>query len=224
MTESEVLGLKEATKALTTWDSSNVAFGHVASIDVKKDYYIFEFFCLMRILKGLGRNYIIEFKKGRKYPTAFPGGPAKMKDYPYFSLVEKEKLKSQFWISYGTTVILSDASGSNPSPDISFLSKEPNLNVTEKDLLLIMDAKFKKNPSSPLSKTIMGAFLFCVHDCKLESPKAFRIDFTGIEDFNGNCLITNGKVILKHAKKCKEYRVKLIGYLDHENEDFEVVG
>jgi len=176
-----------------SWHNSKEAIAHVIS-DVDKanatDNYIYEFYCYICIIVDLLSNYEIEFIKGDgDYAFKFPQAAAEKKGKPRFHALKDGKV--QFQICAGTKISGSFDSEQN-HPDISFQLADSSDQPVRSDLIIILDAKFRENPNSKLSKGEVYTFIVNVSLFKLNTIPNFQINLNRLKDFYGNCLITNG--------------------------------
>ncbi|UCH97182.1 MAG: hypothetical protein JSV88_10120 [Candidatus Aminicenantes bacterium] len=189
-----VIALEEAS----VWHNSKKSVAHVESReDEKGKSYIYEFYCYIRIVADLMRNYVLEYIPGEgKFPHKFPQAPANKKGKPRFHAYEKRKSNKKgslkFQLCAGTK-INGKFQSENNHPDISFqkakASEDPGCN----DLILIYDAKFQEDPKSNLNKEEVYKFATIVRcfDLNKKKKKALKIKFNDLVGLEGNCLLTN---------------------------------
>lgn len=111
----------------------------------KKKEYIYEFYCFLRIIRDLKKNYKIEIQNA-KGNIAFPKAPASKKNYPYF--VVKDKLTNKLLFEICTSIDIKGLANETSAPDISFLHPMDNMEPTYKDVFMLFDAKFKHKLST----------------------------------------------------------------------------
>ena len=159
---------------------------------IASENYIYEFYCFISIISDLRKNYILEFVPGTgQFQFKFPQAAATKKGKPKFQAIEKDE--PIFQICAGTMI-----EGRVPSeenhPDISFQKATATDNPTYEDLILIMDAKYRENSKSPLSKDEVYKFGMILTLFALNNSQIADIKFDQLKEFSCNCLITNGKV------------------------------
>jgi hypothetical protein len=224
MTAEDIANLQAEVRKISTWDKTQIAFGHVSGKASKSKDSMFEFFCLVWLLSKLEHNYSIRFIPGGKHSSTFPMAPGKKSDWPYFELMHKTDASLNIQICYGTEINFSFDKNNGHSPDISVQNFGSPLKPVETDLLLIFDAKFKNDPNHVLPKDTINGFMQCVNSFQLKDPATLNVDFSSIPDFLSNCLITNGKLIVKHGIYCQRFKVKLVGGFAHDSTQLEFVG
>lgn len=200
--------LSKVTERLTKWESSGKAFGYFTGIKTCEDK-IYEFYIYLRILKDLETHYVITYISNGK--NTFPGAPALKANYSYFEATHKTKPNNSYQICYGTKIQLSYAPETMPAPDISIQKILSPLTPTEKDILIVMDSKYKYDKMKSISIAQIEAFMMKVVSLELSNAKYTDIDFGKLVDFKANCIITNGNVLSSHEKYCSKFHLRQIG-------------
>jgi len=175
------------------WHNTKESIAHVIS-DMDKanstDNYIYEFYCYICIIVDLLKNYEIEFIEGQgDHQFKFPQAAAEKKGKPKFQALQGGVV--QFQICAGTKIEGAYSSEQN-HPDISFQVANASDYPRREDLIIILDAKFRENPKSKLSKNEVYTFIVNVLLFRLTSKPSLQIELNKLKDFVGNCLITNG--------------------------------
>jgi len=202
--------LSEKLHFESKWYDRNEPFGHTNNDS--EDDYIYEFYCYLKILKDLKTHYKIKYDKGNK---GFPTKPAKKEGYSKFLLLDKNSNNKLFQVCAGTKIIKHNGKVSDTdAPDISFQKSDANDNPNYNDVLMIMDAKYKLNPSKKLTKPIIEQFATIVRDLKVENANTEPINFDNYKDLKGNCLITNGLAHKKKETYCKNNFIKQVEKFD----------
>lgn len=161
-----------------------------SNLELATDCYIYEFYCYISIIVDLKNNYEIRFKAGsgpNKYK--FPQAAANKVGKPMFLACKNNKI--EFQICAGTKIDGIIDSEAN-HPDISFQLPTASDKPTQKDLIIIMDAKFKEQGGS-LPKTEVYKFGMILDLFELRNEPKVQILFRNHTSFSANCLITNGK-------------------------------
>jgi hypothetical protein len=214
--------LKAATKALTKWDSTNQCFGHFHKIsdnvgqkkgDVKGSDRIYEFYCLLRILEYLSANYDVTLIPGTRTDKIFPEAPADKNGWPYFEITNKKDPNNQYQICYGTNIKVSGTL-TTIAPDISFQEISSTDSPNETMVEMILDAKYKFNNTNPLSIDQIHAFMNRVTQLETKDADRLPIVFDKHDDIKSNCLLTNGKGLVKHDAFCKKGNIKQVVNFD----------
>jgi len=184
---AEVLG--KASK----WKNSKDAIVNINSTSnskTKKER-IYEFYCALRILNDLTKNYNLEIKNN-KHKNIFPKAPGSKRNYPFFLATSKSTNKPAFQICIG--VDIQGKAGETSAPDVSFQLPKASLFPTYSDVVMISDAKFKHKILAKVADTEY----YKVHGmvvnlgCEKVATKAKHIKFDKLIDFRSNCIITNG--------------------------------
>jgi hypothetical protein len=190
---------------------------------VAVDNYIYEFYCYISIIIDLRKKYEIKFVEGSGlYKYKFPQAAANKKGKPRFHAFRNGML--QFQICAGTKINCQIDSEQN-HPDISFQIADASDDPSEKDLILIMDAKYKEGIEAVLPKDEVYKFGLIVDLFDLRKELIATIDFEKYKDFQGNCLITNGKAYsdTNDIRLLKKYSIKEVeGFYPGQN--FNVLG
>jgi hypothetical protein len=112
-------------------------------------------------------------------------------------------------------------------PDISFQLPSASEDHTEKDLIIIMDAKFTEDPKSRLSKTEFYKFGGITDVFDLRDVPKITVNFNKLKDMFGNCLITNGRAYADPTdlKLSKRWAIKEVeGFHPDNKKHINVIG
>lgn len=217
--------IKKYAETLSTaakWENSGDAILSIENVDDinKKQEYIYEFYCALRILDDLSTTYSIEitnFKKNKVFPKA----PASKKNYPFF-VVKDSKGKQVFEICLG--VDIKGIADETSAPDISFQNPGCGMNPDFNDVFMLFDSKFKHK----LNAKVTDSEFYKVHGMikNLACEDAFKtktLSFNGLKDLLHNCILTNGKTFKINHKHHKIFGLKTIEHFD-EDKTFSVYG
>lgn len=230
MEKTQLRNLKAATKKLTQWGSSKKAFAHYQKI--KKGvtektgdgaHNIYEFYCYLRILEDLRKNYKIRFKKGSITDKIFPESPVDKLGWPYFIIENKNKSSNKYQVCYGTKIKLSKAKNTTIAPDISFQKYDSTVDPDETMVELIMDAKFIYSYDKKISISRIHDFMQRVNALQTGNANSLHLDFDTLSNIKSNCLLTNGLTADDHIDYCKMFKIKQVGRFD-VNKTFNVAG
>lgn len=215
MKPEDFKSLRDTTRKLSVWKSTGKCFGHFQILEQlesqkKVQDRIYEFYCLLRVLEDLKKNYKIELINNPKNDKVFPQAPGKKENYTYFKLSIKSDPSSGFQVCFGTKIALSKVVGKFIAPDISFQILASPLNPTESDVLLIMDPKYKFDSKKSLTTNELEKFMHWVHALQTSNASSEPIDFDELTDLLGNSLLTNGNYIKGQEEYCKAYFVKQV--------------
>jgi hypothetical protein len=210
---------------VSTWNTSKDAFGHIIKYNdgkekIAEDNYIYEFYCLMKIIEDLHRNpnHKIKFIKGN---GIFPRNPTSKKNKPYFVLEANNK--EIFQICSGTQIqtVHTDV---KKAPDISFQSMTSNNELPSyKDVLVIYDAKYSEaKGDKSFQEGQMALFNRMIRLLKLETPTQISYYFTHYSNFNGNCILTNKKSYTDDVAELRAESITVVQDFD-ENKIFSVI-
>lgn len=200
------------------WKNSEDAFGHIVIDDrgtkkIAEDNYIYEFYCLMKIIEDLNKrtNHEIKFKNEN---GIFPKKPASKNNRPYFIL--EVDGKEIFQICSGTN-IQTKLTNVTKAPDISFQTMESDSILPLcKDILAIYDAKYSDSKSAKsYQEGQMALFNRMIRLLELEKPKSIEKYLTDYFAFSGNCILTNGKSYTTDVNELKEEMITAV-------EDFDI--
>lgn len=215
---AEVLG--RASK----WKNSKDAIANInTTSNLKtKNERIYEFYCALRILLDLTKNYNLEIKNN-KHKNIFPKAPGSKKNYPYFLAKIKTNNKPAFQICIG--VDIKGKAGETSAPDISFQLAKSDLSPSFNDVIMVSDAKFKHK----LTAKVADTEYYKVHGmvvnlgCEDADKKAKQIKFDKLNDIKSNCIITNGIEFNDNDSHHKLFHVREIANFD-EGSVFKTVG
>lgn len=214
----------ETLSKASKWSNSEEAIINIdkAENEERKKEYIYEFYCILKILIDLSSNYNLEIQNNSKN-NVFPKAPAAKKNYPFFVAKDKISGKVLFQICMG--VDISGLADETSAPDISFQHSETNLTPTYKDVIMIFDAKFKHKLTAKVSDTEF----YKVHgmivnlSCQDAEKKSKSIIFDKLSGLNGNCLLSNGNAFKTNPQHHKLFRLKEVVHFD-EGKQFKVIG
>ena len=214
MKKADFAKLKTATKKLSQWESFGKAFGHFVIIESKGADKIYEFFCLMKILKDFDKNYFIKLHPGTITKGIFPGSPSNKGGWPYFELQNKANPTEKYQMCYGTNIKLSKAPKTTFAPDISIQKHDATHDPDETMVELIMDAKFKFDSSQTILVNQVHTFIQIVNALQTQNADKLPLAFDNLNFIKSNCLLTNGKVLHGQSDYCLMFRIKLVGQFD----------
>ncbi|WP_127132976.1 hypothetical protein [Pseudoflavitalea rhizosphaerae] len=182
----------EFLRQSAVWHNTKDIIAPVIGIDDKEaatDNYIYEFYCLIKILEDLRYNYEIRFVEGKgNFKYRFPQAAAPKGGKPRFHAFIDDKM--EFQICAGT-MIKCEIDTEKNHPDISFQVAESSNDPSQEDLIIIMDAKFKESQQASLPKDEVYKFGQIVDLFNLRREPQIKIKFSKYKSFLGNCLITN---------------------------------
>jgi hypothetical protein len=213
--------LRNSIEKLSKWESSGEAFGFIDGVSNKNPDYIYEFYCAMRILNDLKTNHSIEIRQGNKGYT-FPQKPGNKADSAKF-LIKNKRTKivvAQFCL--GTNIKLTPSPNTTFGADISLQRRNADDDPYDTDVILIMDAKYKKSKTSKLDIGTIREFAQCVRD--MNAPKRNPLKFDKLTQVNFNCLFTNGEALAQHMQYCKNNKLKQVGKFDCDRRTIDVIG
>jgi|GEM_PF-1824144 len=216
--------LKNAIEKLTKWERTGKAFGFIKSVPDDDDSYIYEFFCASSVLKDLSKKHEIELVKNPAGKYVFPRNPADKAGYSRFSIKDLTTGNELFQFCLGTNIRISDCPGTTFAADISIQRKNAKIDPDERDVILIMDAKYKINKSKEIDVKIIREFARCVADFKVPKDAKKGLKFDKLISLNSNCLFTNGKAAAKHEIYCRKRFVTQVGRFDCDGRVIDVVG
>lgn len=222
MSKAYIRQLKEATEKLSKWESSGKIFGHIEKLSKKKTDRLYEFFCYIKVVYDLRKNYQIVFEPGTK-AGLFPLNPGGDNEWAKFLLIERNRKIPKFKICLGTEIVISSAPDTTVAPDISIQKAKTPSTPTEKDILMIFDAKYKYSASKTLDIGILREFAKCVDDLEVKDAASYRITFSD-NRLKGNCLLTNGSGIDKHRQYCINNKIKQVHGFDCGKKEPLVIG
>lgn len=215
----------EALRKASQWKYSKEAISNIASIksSKKKKEYIYEFYCLMRIIDDLLTNHTIEVIVPNK-KVVFPKAPASKSKYPYFLVKDKLNLVDEFQICVGIEII--GNSDETDAPDISFQKSDAPLIPKAEHVFMIFDSKFKHKLNGNVSKTEFANVSFMVKE--LECENATRdalqlVKFNKFKQLYGNCILSNGRAYKKKLKIHQKHNLMEVEFFD-EGTNFNVIG
>lgn len=189
--------------------------------------FIYELYCLFRIIKDLSIKYRIRIVKGsglRRFK--FPRKPAPKLGWPRFEVLDVLTNEVLLQVCAGT-FIKSEAIGENRAPDISFQSAKSPEEPTESDVFCIYDAKFNEGrKKSKLSESEYAKVLMMVSDLRLNTgiPITLPVDFQHLTSMDANCAITNGEAWTLNHTRHKHNCLRVLYHFSEEYESYNVVG
>ena len=199
-------------KKASRWESSGRSIGHIERNN--SDCYAYEFYCYVRVLCGLKDKYKLKYVPGGgSEPDKFPRVRTAKRNAPRFDAFCK-KGKLNFQVCGGTGVpLLTD--GRMVYPDISFQDIGAPLKPRTTDVLMIMDAKFKKNDKHKLPYDEVAVFENHVRRLGLHKKKLPAIEFDGeLKPIKGNSLLTNARACSQKDAFLKEAKIKEVEQFD----------
>lgn len=208
------------------WNNSNEILAPVIGSDENAQAandYIYEFYCYICIIVDLRANYTLEFIEGHdQFKFNFPRKAAPKKGKPRFHAWNGKDLA--FQVCAGT-MIKCEYDREKNHPDISFQFPNATEDPTEKDLIIIMDAKFIEDSKSRLSKTEFYKFGGIIDVFDLRGDPKARINFNKLKDMFGNCLITNGQAYANplDLKLSQKWAIKEVEHFSPDQK-FKIVG
>lgn len=224
MTLQDIKMLKKATEKLTKWELTGQAFGHFENIKSKKTDRIYEFYCLMRILVDLKKNYNITVVSSSKGGKIFPEGPANKVGWARFNIKPINTSLTEYQVCFGTNIKLSTSPQSTVAPDISFQHFNATDDPDETMVILIMDPKFKSNRNTTISVNLIREFRAIIADLDITNANNSDLLFHSLHNMKSNCLLTNGNAHEGQEQYCINHGMKQVGSFIHDNVNFEVIG
>jgi len=224
MAISKVTELKQAIKKLSTWETTDNAFGYIKKEGGRKLSYIYEFYCAMRILKDLSKNHSIVFIPGKGATQfCFPKAPSKKANYASF-LLHDGKGNPLFQVTLGTEISISSSPKTTYAADISFQLHNAPDDPDETHVVLIFDSKYKTKNSTTLDISIIREFAKCVQDMATPKSVKSKLVFDKLTDLNANCLITNGMTADDHEQYCKNHKLVQVGEFNWDRKKYNIIG
>lgn len=217
---SEILG--KASK----WINSKDAILNIenSASEKKKSECVFEFYCALKILVDLSKNYEIRIvNNNKKYQNIFPKSPSEKRNFPYFLVLDKVTGAKLFQVCLGTKI--TGETDEKSAPDISIQRPDSNLRPTYNDVEIIYDAKFKHGLNAKVTDGEFAKLYFMVTNLKCENADSnvLGLQFDSLKDFIGNCLISNGQPYKTTAKIHQMRKIKEIVNFG-ESSTFKVYG
>lgn len=213
--------LRNSIEKLSKWESSGEAFGFIDGVSNKNPNYIYEFYCAMRILNDLKTNHFIKIEPGNK-GYSFSQKPGNKADSARFLIKNKQTKRVIAQFCLGVNIKITSSPDTTFGADISLQRKSADDDPYDSDVILIMDAKYKKSKTSKLDIGTIREFAQCVRD--MDTPKRNPLIFKKLAQVNFNCLFTNGEVLNQHKQYCKNNKLKQVGKFDCDGRTMEVVG
>jgi len=215
--------LRNSIEKLSKWESTGKAFGFIDGVSDKNPDYIYEFFCAMKILKDLAKNHKIKLVPGQS-GFKFPQKPGDKVEWAKFLIQDKTTKKKLFQFCLGVKIKISASPLTTFGADISFQKANASNDPYETDMILIMDAKYKKKNDTKLDIGTIREFAQCVKDMNV--PKGIRglLQFNKLVDLQSNCLFTNGEGNALHKQYCKNNKLKQVGRFDCDGRTMDVIG
>lgn len=224
MTITEIRKLKKETEKLTTWESSKKAFGHFKNIETSKDDRIYEFYCLLRVLNDLKKNYDIKLILGTKGKRIFPLSPAKKIGWSRFEITPKNTKRSKYQVCFGTNIKISSSPQTSIAPDISFQNIDSTDDPDQTMVNLIMDAKYKSDKRTKLDISLIREFKAIINDLEIENAKSIDLSFNKLTNLKSNCLLTNADTLDAHEQYCINNGIKQVGSFRDPKINYKVIG
>jgi hypothetical protein len=182
-------------RAATHWHTSKELLAEVETgntLDRPSDF-IYEMYCLFRIVNDLAENQIVRLIKGIKHGFRFPRKPANKFGWPRFDVVDKITGKTLTQICAGTK-IWSNGAQAFRAPDISLQLPYTSDDPKTTDLICIYDAKFNEGrKKDTLSEGEYAKVSMMVGTLGLRRiPVQLPVVFETLKNFDANCVLTNG--------------------------------
>ena len=217
--------IKKYAETLSTaakWASSSDAILSIENVDDvnKKQEYIYEFYCALRILDDLSSTYSIEITNCKE-KKVFPKAPASKKKYPFF-IVKDSKGDKVFEICLG--VDIKGIADETSAPDISFQNPDCGMNPNFNDVFMLFDSKFKHALNGKVTDLEFYKVSGMIKNLACEDAfKTKTLSFNLLKDLLHNCILTNGKTFKINHNHHKMFGLKTIEHFD-ENNTFNVYG
>ena len=215
----------ESLSKASKWIHSREQITSIEAIkkDDSKKAYVYEFYCLLRILDDLKERYDIEITNTSN-GSVFPKSPASKKNFPYFIVKEKGKNKVLFEICAGVDV--KGLADETSAPDISFQIPQNHFNPTHKEVFMIFDSKFKHSLSAKVSGSEFNNVAGMIRNLSCENAHTNVImDFhkNNFKGLKGNCILTNGRAYKLNEKHNRLFNVKVVEMFD-EGVEHKIIG
>lgn len=208
----EIKRFSEKLELAATWNGSNKTVGYIERAN--KNNYVYEFYCYIRIIADLLREYKVVYQPGKGMnPHKFPQAAAEKFNVPKFELLDRKTGETMYQVCTGTR-IATKYPGQNIHPDISFQAGTASDEPTWKDLLMIMDAKFKMNPNDRLPMDEVTSFCELINIFELNKALLPEIKFNELKDIVGHALLTNGLAHNVDSKYVKSRKIKEVEFFD----------
>lgn len=221
----------EQLKNVVEWHGSGMP---IAEVDLKPHSesspdYIYEFYCLIRIVNDLNHFQRVYFEEGTgPFRISFPRSPANKKGKPYFLVYDRasDPPKKLFQICAG--VKIRTIHDMNRAPDISFQTAEAPENPKWDHVGFIFDAKNKRadSNSNQLGQNEFSYVTQMIRDLKLDASSAPRIAMFRFQELAGleaNCILTNGSCFAAPKAYFEENNIKIAAQFD-KGLPFEIFG
>lgn len=158
-----------------------------------EDSFIYEIYCLFRIVVDLLSNYDIRFVQGAAGKEfLFPKGPAQKQGWPRFQLLKRTNPALQWQLCHGTAI--EDIHGHERYPDISLQEGDSPEQPNFSHVHLICDAKFQRDGKSEITGSEFARFGQFVAVLGVQGAQTVNLSFNSLTNLLGNCLLTNGSV------------------------------
>jgi hypothetical protein len=213
-------------KKASRWENSELSIAPVETRNSENRgiFYIYEFYCMIRIVDDLCSNYEMVFVTGEdEFEYKFPQASSNKKGKPKFTFLKDGE---HIFDIYGGVHVKGEHECEEDHPDISFLKPNSPDDADATWLIMIMDAKFVSD-FHKLSKSEPSVFESIVRRFKLHDAPRIEIKFSLLNGIEGNSLLTNG---IFHADKTKGLDKRLKDNFIKEvhkfypNFDFEIAG
>ena len=213
----EINDFSDKLGSASRWKTSGDAFGHltqrldgkVLSESIAKSDYFYEFYCYLRILVDLQKNYEVVFVKGDKM---FPRGPASKNGKPFFKILEDGKEIGH--VCSGTKILT--FLGTERAPDISFQFPDADpVNPKYDQVYFVMDAKYHaSNKTKGLTRSEFDSFSTVIEHLQLRKKIKFHLKFNQLKEFSDNLLITNSNSYPLFKTELEHSNIKVVEYFD----------
>lgn len=203
----------DALRNVSTWHTSKDPFGHIDSGTATD--YVFELFCLLKIVVDLTTHQKAELVAGRGVNKhAFPKKPGtKANGWAHINILDRND-KALYEVWAGIDIFPTQLSGYSVAPDISFQKIGATVEADEFDVFIVMDTKYKTTPAKKqidsLPVNLLREFAQIIKDVETSNTSVFKIKFDKLGDFKNNCLITNAPPDSSKAPYCQANNFRII--------------
>lgn len=214
----------EELRAASVWSSSRDAIADIEAISGATDQanYVYEFYCIMRVITDLARTYDVEIKN-TSVRTVLPKSPqSKKKNFPYFEVRDKNTGDILFQVVPGVKII--GDTGTTDSPDIQFHEGDAPLDADYKFVFMCIDAKYRHSLSGKITKSefqLVSGMVVNL-DCT-DNSKWSQIKFDNLVGLNANCILTNGGPFTDNPAYHQKFWVKEVANFT-EGKSYTVYG
>lgn len=202
-------------KKASVWQTSKKPIGIIK--DTGDDDFIFEFYCYVRIIVDLKKNYKLKYHPGfGDNKNNFPQSPAHKIGRPYFEMFDKND-KLLYQVCAGTKIKVLHGNKFD-APDISFQEADsPSNKPAAKNVKIIMDAK-----NCNVDKSQFNSFAMMIRNLNTEDAEKEMIKFDKLNAIKGNYLISFGKAYTDDKDYLKFHKLSEIENFDGKN-NFNII-